>query len=71
MTMQFGVWLPQAWNWDFAESKDPVEAYETMTHLAQVAEEVGFTSVWLIDHVDTLPRSSQEVAFEIWTTTAA
>ncbi len=27
--------------------------------------------MWLIDHVDTLPRSSQEAAFEVWTTTAA
>ncbi len=71
MTMQFGVWLPQAWNGDFRESNDPVEAYETMTHIAQTADEAGFTSVWLIDHVDTLPRSSQEIAFEAWTTTAA
>ena len=71
MTMQFGVWLPQAWNGDFRESNDPVEAYETMTHTAQTADEAGFHSVWLIDHVDTLPRSSQEIAFEVWTTTAA
>jgi F420-dependent oxidoreductase-like protein len=69
--MQFGVWLPQAWNGDFSESKDPVAAYETMTHIAHTADEMGFTSVWLIDHLDTLPRSSQEIAFEAWTTTAA
>ena len=71
MTMQFGVWLPQAWNGDFRESKDPVEAFETMTHIAHTADEAGFTSAWLIDHLHTLPQPSQEVAFEAWTTTAA
>lgn len=52
------------------ESTDPVEAYETMTHIAHTADEVGFRSVWLIDHFQTIPRPSQEVAFEAWTTTA-
>ena len=71
MTMQFGVLLPQAWNMDFAGTTDPVAAYEAITQIAQTADEVGFTSVWLIDHVTTLPRPSQEAAFEAWTTTAA
>ncbi len=71
MTMQFGVLLPQAWNMDLVGIKDPVEAYETMTHIAHTADEAGFTSVWLIDHFHTIPRPSQEVAFEAWTTTAA
>ena len=71
MTMDFGVLLPQAWNNDLVELTDPVEAYETMTHIARTADEAGFRSVWLIDHFQTIPRPSQEVAFEAWTTTAA
>jgi F420-dependent oxidoreductase-like protein len=71
MTMQFGVLLPQAWNRDFATSKDPIEAYEAVTQIAHTADEVGFTSVWLIDHLNTFPHPSQEMAFEAWTTTAA
>lgn len=71
MTMHFGVLLPQAWIMDLAELTDPVEAYETMTHIAHTADEAGFRSVWLIDHFQTIPRPSQEVAFEAWTTTAA
>ncbi len=71
MTMQFGVLLPQAWNMDFAEIQDPVEAYEAVSRIAQTADQAGFTSIWLIDHVTTIPRPSQEMAFEAWTTTAA
>src|SRR5882762_9592415 len=46
-------------------------AYETMTHIAQTADETGFASVWLVDHFHTIPQPSQEVTFEAWTTTAA
>src|SRR5260221_1616703 len=56
---------------DRASSKDPVEAYEAMTRVAQTADETGFASVWLVDHFHTIPRPSQEVTFECWTTTAA
>src|ERR1019366_6214746 len=71
MTMQYGVLLPQAWIGDFVASNDPVEAYETITTIARTADEVGFSSVWLIDHLHTLFHPSQEMAFEAWTTTAA
>ncbi|HLZ57180.1 MAG TPA: LLM class F420-dependent oxidoreductase [Ktedonosporobacter sp.] len=71
MTMQFGVSLPQGWVMDLVGIKDHVEAYETMTQIAQTADETGFASVWLVDHFHTIPRPSQEVTFEAWTTTAA
>ena len=48
-----------------------MEAYETMTRVAQTAEEVGFASAWLVDHFHTIPSPSQEVTFECWTSTAA
>lgn len=56
---------------DLARINDPVQAYETMTRVAQTAEEVGFASVWLVDHFHTTPHPSQEVTFECWTSTAA
>ena len=71
MTLQFGVLVPQGWTMDLAGIKDPVQAYETMTRVAQTAEEVGFASAWLVDHFHTIPYPSQEVTFECWTTTAA
>jgi F420-dependent oxidoreductase-like protein len=71
MSLKFGVSLPQGWIMDLASIKDPVEAYEAMTRVAQTADEVGFESVWLVDHFHTIPQPSQEVTFECWTTTAA
>ncbi|HLI69681.1 MAG TPA: LLM class F420-dependent oxidoreductase [Ktedonobacteraceae bacterium] len=71
MSLQFGVSLPQGWTMDLVSIKDPVEAYEAMTRVAQTADEEGFSSVWLVDHFHTIPQPSQEVTFECWTTTAA
>src|SRR5215475_4015804 len=71
MALQFGVLVPQGWTMDLARIKDPVEAYETMTRVAQTAEEVGFASAWLVDHFHTIPHPSQEVTFECWMSTAA
>lgn len=69
MSLKLGVSLPQTVN--LANQSDPVEAYEAMTRVAQTADEVGFDSVWLIDHLLPSPRGPQEVPFECWTTTAA
>src|SRR5579859_2642682 len=71
MSLKFGVLVPQGWTMDLADIRDPVEAYETMTSIAQTAEEVGFASVWLVDHFHTTPHPTQEVTFECWTSTAA
>ncbi len=71
MSLQFGLSLPQGWTMELADIKDPVEAYETMTRVAQTAEELGFASAWLVDHFHTAPRPSQEMTFECWTSTAA
>ncbi len=71
MSLQFGIIVPQGWRMDLVGITDPVEAYESMTRVAQVAEEVGFDSVWLFDHFHTVPRPTQEFTFECWTSTAA
>jgi alkanesulfonate monooxygenase SsuD/methylene tetrahydromethanopterin reductase-like flavin-dependent oxidoreductase (luciferase family) len=41
-----------------------------MTRIAQLADELGYASIWLVDHFHTL-QPSQEVTFECWTSTAA
>src|SRR5438128_6926730 len=71
MTMKFGLLVPQGWRMDLVGIADPIEAYETMTRVAQEAETVGFDSIWLYDHCHTVPVPSQEVTFECWTSTAA
>jgi alkanesulfonate monooxygenase SsuD/methylene tetrahydromethanopterin reductase-like flavin-dependent oxidoreductase (luciferase family) len=71
MTMKFGLLVPQGWRMDLVGIADPVEAYETMTSVAQEAEAQGFDSIWLFDHFHTVPIPTQEVTFECWTSTAA
>src|SRR5438552_1370096 len=71
MTMKCGVIVPQGWRMDLVGIKDPVEAYETMTGVAQAVEELGYDSVWLFDHFHTVPVPTQEVTFECWMSTAA
>src|SRR6059058_4991277 len=71
MALQFGLLVPQGWRMDLVGITDPVEAYETMTRVAQEAEALGYDSIWLFDHFHTVPVPSQEVTFECWTSTAA
>jgi alkanesulfonate monooxygenase SsuD/methylene tetrahydromethanopterin reductase-like flavin-dependent oxidoreductase (luciferase family) len=37
MMLKFGVMVPQGWHMDLVGIPDPIEAYETMTHVAQEA----------------------------------
>jgi F420-dependent oxidoreductase-like protein len=69
--MDFGVIVPQGWRMDLVGIADPAEAYEAMSRVAQQAEELGFYSAWLYDHFHTVPRPTQEITFECWTSTAA
>lgn len=71
MTVKYGLIVPQGWRMDLVGIADPVEAYETMTRVAQEAEAVGFDSIWLFDHFHTVPKPTQEPTFECWTSTAA
>ena len=69
MSMKFGIALPQGTLMELAGITDPVEAYETMTQVALIAEEVGFDSLWLSDAFWSDDPSQN--LFECWTTVAA
>ncbi|MEO9030219.1 MAG: LLM class F420-dependent oxidoreductase [Ktedonobacteraceae bacterium] len=71
MTLRIGLIVPQGWRTDLAGIPDAVEAYETMTRVAQEAEHLGYHSLWLFDHFHTVPDPIQEVTFECWTSAAA
>lgn len=71
MALKYGIIVPQGWRMDLVGITDPVEAYETMTRVAQLAEEVGYDFIWLYDHFHTVPVPTQEPTFECWTSTAA
>jgi F420-dependent oxidoreductase-like protein len=69
MSLKFGLALPQGTMMEFAGITDPVMAYELLTQMAVVAEEVGFDSLWLSDALWSADPSHS--LFECWTTTAA
>src|SRR5690349_13154951 len=70
--MKYGIILPQGFRKELAGIENPVEAYETLTRVAQTADESGYDSIWLADHFHTtVPGPSQEMVFECWTSTAA
>ncbi len=70
MALKYGIFLPQGFGRELAGIKDPIEAYEVLTHVAQAADSSGYETVWLADHFQTAPPS-QEMLFESWTTAAA
>ena len=69
--MDFGVIVPQGWRLDLVGISDPIEAYETITRVAQEADALGYHSIWLYDHFHTVPTPMQEITFECWTSIAA
>jgi F420-dependent oxidoreductase-like protein len=70
MSLKYGLFVPTGFVQELSGIKDPVEAYETLTRWAQTADQSGYASVWLPDHLLTAPPS-QEMFFESWTTAAA
>lgn len=68
--MEFSVFLPTGFGRDFAGHTDPVAAFDSITRLAQAADECGYSALWAADHFHTVP-SSQDYLFESWTTLTA
>jgi F420-dependent oxidoreductase-like protein len=76
MALKFSIGLPHGPLNELAGIKDPVEAYEAMTRVAQTADETGFSTVWLSDvfwpgDFSGSAEAAQNFLFECWTTTAA
>jgi alkanesulfonate monooxygenase SsuD/methylene tetrahydromethanopterin reductase-like flavin-dependent oxidoreductase (luciferase family) len=63
--MRFGLIVPQGWREDL-EGRD----FETMVAVARRAEQLGFDSVWLYDHLQTRAGDPDRV-LECWTSLAA
>ena len=63
--MKFGLIVPQGWRQDL-DGRD----FETMAAVARRAEELGFDSIWLYDHLQTRDGDPDRV-LECWTSLAA
>jgi F420-dependent oxidoreductase-like protein len=70
MAVKFGVFVPQGWRMDLVKIKDPIEKYEAMTRVAQVADKGRWDAIWVYDHFHTVPEPTLEATFECWTITS-
>src|SRR5205085_3662036 len=69
-SMKAGVIVPQGWQGEY-DGWDPVEAWARTVRVAQQAESLGFESIWLFDHLHTVPEPTDEITFESFTSLSA
>src|ERR1700722_17824504 len=67
MGVKFGVFVPQTETTGLATISDPLEKCEALFRTAIEAEQLGFDSLWVADHL----QPSGATYFECWTTVAA
>jgi F420-dependent oxidoreductase-like protein len=68
--MKLGAIVPQGWTGEY-DGWDALDAWRRTTEVAQQAERLGFESIWLFDHLHTVPEPSDEITFESFTSLAA
>ena len=68
--MKLGVITPQGWTGEL-DGWEPERAWARTIAVAQQAERIGAESVWLFDHFHTVPRPTDEITFESFTSLAA
>jgi F420-dependent oxidoreductase-like protein len=68
--MKFGVIVPQGWTGEY-DGWDPAAAWKRTITVAGQAERLGFESIWLFDHFHTVPKPTDELTFESFTSLSA
>ena len=68
--MKIGVIVPQGWTGEY-DGWDPSRAWSRTVQVAQQAEQLGFESIWLFDHFHTVPKPTDELTFESFTSLSA
>jgi F420-dependent oxidoreductase-like protein len=68
--MKVGVLVPQGWTGEY-NGWEPDRAWDRTLEVAQQAEELGFESIWLFDHFHTVPKPTDELTFESFTSLSA
>jgi F420-dependent oxidoreductase-like protein len=69
MAIKHSVFLPTGFGQELG-TIDPVTAYEGLRDLVSVADEEGFETAWVLDHLQTVPPSQANL-FECWTLVVA
>lgn len=68
--MKIGVIAPQGWTGEY-DGWEPRRAWGRTAEVAQQADRLGLESVWLFDHFHTVPKPTDEMTFESFTSLAA
>jgi F420-dependent oxidoreductase-like protein len=68
--MKVGIIVPQGWTGEY-DGWDASTAWARTVAVAQQADRLGFESIWLFDHFHTVPRPTDEITFESFTSLAA
>jgi len=68
--MRLGVIVPQGWTGEY-DGWEPERAWARTVEVAQLADRLGFESIWLFDHFHTVPKPTDELTFESFTSLSA
>jgi F420-dependent oxidoreductase-like protein len=71
MDLTFGVFIPQGWKMELSTVPDPQDKWRKAVEVAELAESLGYDSLWTYDHFHNVPVPAHETMFECWTTLAA
>ena len=69
--MIFGAFMPQGWKMELAAIEGAAAKWDKAVEIAILAEQLGYDSIWVYDHLHNVPRPAHEAVFECWTTMAA
>jgi F420-dependent oxidoreductase-like protein len=68
--MKLGVIVPQGWTGEY-DGWESERAWARSVAVAQQADRLGCESIWLFDHFHTVPRPTDEITFESFTSLSA
>jgi F420-dependent oxidoreductase-like protein len=68
--VKVGVLVPQGWTGEY-DGWEPRRAWERSVAVARQADDLGLESIWLFDHFHTVPRPTDEITFESFTSLSA
>jgi F420-dependent oxidoreductase-like protein len=68
--VRLGLIVPQGWTGEF-DGWDSARAWRRSIEVAQLAEKVGYESIWMFDHFHTDPEPTDELTFESFTSLTA
>ena len=63
--------MPQGWKMELASIDGATAKWAKAVEIAQLAEQLGYDSIWVYDHFHNVPRPAHEAVFECWTTITA